>query len=76
MINHIDSTLRTRSTENAPFKLAQILLDASLLDKLFLRHIPADEIHLKTSLLKNKYQKSRQISDLFFTKKQPIKVVL
>ena len=43
---------RASLNENTPFKLAQMLLDNSLLDKLSLKYIPADEIHLKPALFK------------------------
>lgn len=52
MINHINSATRTSLNGNTPFKLAQMLLDNSLLDKLSLKHIEADEVHLKPALLK------------------------
>ena len=52
MINHINSATRTSLNRNTPFKLAQMLLDNSLLDKLSLKHIEADEVHLKPALLK------------------------
>ena len=35
---------------NTPFKLAQMLLDGSLLDKLSLKNIHADEVHLNPAL--------------------------
>jgi len=52
MINHINSTARASLNGNTPFKLAQMLLDNSLLDKLTLKYIPADEVHLKPALFK------------------------
>lgn len=52
MINHINSTARASLNGNTPFKLAQMLLDSSFLDKLSLKHIAADDIHLKPALLK------------------------
>lgn len=52
MINHINSAARASLNGNTPFKLAQMLLDNSLLNKLSLKHIPADEVHLKPALLK------------------------
>ena len=52
MINHINSATRDSLNGKTPFKLAQMLLDNSLLDKLSLEHIPADEVHLKPALLK------------------------
>lgn len=51
-INHINSTARASLNGNAPFKLAQMLMDNLLLEKLLLRQIPADEVHLKPALLK------------------------
>ncbi|MCR2013763.1 IS30 family transposase [Bacillus cereus] len=50
MINHINSTARASLNGNTPFKLAQMLLDVSLLDKLSLKHIHSDEVHLKPAL--------------------------
>jgi IS30 family transposase len=52
MMNHINSTARDSLNGNTPFKLAQMLLDNSLLEKLSLKHIPADEVHLKPALIK------------------------
>ncbi len=52
MMNHINSTARASLNGNTLFKLAQMLLDNSLLEKLSLKHILADEIHLKPALLK------------------------
>ena len=52
MLNHINSAARASLNGNTPFKLAQMLLDNSLLTKLNLKHIPADEVHLKPALLK------------------------
>ena len=52
MINHINSAARASLNGNTPFKLAQMLLDNSLLDKLSLKYIPADEIYLKPALFK------------------------
>ena len=52
MINHINSRARASLNRSTPFKLAQLLLDASLLDKLSLKHIDADEVHLKPALFK------------------------
>jgi len=51
-MNHINSTARASLNGTTPFKLAQLLLNASLLDKLSLIEIPADEVHLKPALLK------------------------
>jgi IS30 family transposase len=51
-MNHINSTARASLNGTTPFKLAQLLLDSSLLDKLCLIEIPADEVHLKPALLK------------------------
>ena len=50
MMNHINSTARASLNGNTPFKLAQMLLDVSLLDKLSLKHIHSDEVHLKPAL--------------------------
>ena len=52
MMNHINSTARASLNGNTPFKLAQMLLNKSLLENLALKHIPADEVHLKPALLK------------------------
>ena len=52
MMNHINSTARASLNGSTPFKLAQVLLDASLLDKLSLKQIDADEVHLKPALFK------------------------
>ena len=52
MMNHINSTARASLNGNTPFKLAQMILDSSLLDKLSLKHIEAYDIHLKPALLK------------------------
>ena len=52
MMNHINSTARASLNGNTPFKLAQMLLDKSLLESLDLKHIPADEVHLKPALFK------------------------
>jgi IS30 family transposase len=52
MINHINSTARASLNGNTPLKLAQLLLDNSLLDKLSLKLIPADDVHLKPALFK------------------------
>lgn len=52
VINHVNSTARASLNGNTPFKLAQMLLDNSLLDKLLLKYIPADDIHLKPALFK------------------------
>jgi len=52
MMNHINSTARASLNGNTPFKLAQMILDSSFLDKLSLKHIAADEIHLKPALFK------------------------
>jgi len=52
MINHINSTARASLNGNTPFKLAQMLIDNTLLDMLSLKHVPADEVHLKPALLK------------------------
>ena len=52
MMNHINSTARASLNGNTPFKLAQMLLDKSLLESLGLKHIPADEVHLKPARFK------------------------
>jgi len=52
MMNHINSTARTSLNGNTPFKLAQMLLDNSLIEKLSLKHIATDEVHLKPALSK------------------------
>ncbi len=52
IMNHINSTSRASLNGRTPFKLAQMLLDGSLLDKLSLKHIDADDVHLKPALLK------------------------
>lgn len=51
-MNHINSTARASLNGCTPYKLAQLLLDESLLERLSLREIPADEVHLKPMLLK------------------------
>lgn len=51
-INHINSVARASLNGNTPFKLAQMLIDNSLLSKLNLHLIPADEVYLKPALLK------------------------
>ena len=52
MMNHINSTARASLNGNTPFKLAQMLLDKSLLENLAFKHIPTDEVHLKPALFK------------------------
>ena len=52
MINHINNTAIASLNGNTPFKSAQMLLDNSLLDKLSLKYILEDEIHLKPPLFK------------------------
>jgi IS30 family transposase len=52
MINHINSTCRTSLNRQTPFKLAELLLDESLLETLSLKMIPSDEVHLKPVLLR------------------------
>ena len=52
MMNHINSAARTRLNRQTPFKLAELLLDQSLLEALSLELIPPDEILLKPALLK------------------------
>lgn len=51
-MNHINSTARASLNGCTPYKLAQLLLDKSLLEKTLLIEIPADEVHLKPALLK------------------------
>lgn len=51
MINHINSTARASLNGNTPWKLAQLLLNETLLKKLTLKSIPADEVYLKPMLL-------------------------
>jgi hypothetical protein len=51
-INHINSAARAILNGFHPFKLAQMLHDSLLLDRLSLKEIPADEVHLKPELLK------------------------
>lgn len=51
-INHINNAARASLNGAHPFKLAQMLHDNVLLDKLLLKEIPADEVHLKPALLK------------------------
>ncbi len=51
-INHINSTARASLNGHTPFRLAQMLMDDLLLDKLHLKQIPADEVHLKPALIK------------------------
>ncbi len=51
-MNHINSTARASLNGCTSFKLAKLLLDKSLLERLSLREIPADEVHLKPTLLK------------------------
>jgi IS30 family transposase len=52
MINHINSAARASRNGTTPFKLAQLLLNGSLLDALSLVEISPDEVHLKPALLK------------------------
>lgn len=54
MMNHINSTARASLNDNTPFKLAQMLHDKRLLESCFLQLIPADDVHLKPTLLKRK----------------------
>lgn len=51
-INHINSTARASLNGHNPFKLAQMLMDNLLLEKLMLKEIPADQVHLKPALLR------------------------
>lgn len=52
MMNHINSTARASLNVITPFKLAQMLLDSSLLDKLSFKDIAGDDVHLKPALFK------------------------
>ncbi|MDO9592442.1 MAG: IS30 family transposase [Erysipelotrichaceae bacterium] len=52
MINHINSFSRSSLNSHTPFKLAQLLLNESLIESLSLELIPPDEVHLKPALLK------------------------
>ena len=52
MMNHINSTARASLNDQTPFRLAQLLLDHSLLEALSFKAIAADEVHLKPALLK------------------------
>lgn len=54
MMNHINSTARASLNDNTPFRLAQMLHDKRLLESCFLQLIPADDVHLKPTLLKRK----------------------
>lgn len=53
LINHINSTARASLNEQIPYRLALILLNHKLLDSLNLEEIPADEVHLTPTLLKD-----------------------
>lgn len=52
MMNHINITARTSRNVCSPFQLVQMLLDNVLLEKLSLKPIPTDKVHLKSALLK------------------------
>jgi len=52
MMNHINSTARASLNGNTPFKLAQLLINDTLLKSCFLHFIPADDVHLKPALIK------------------------
>ncbi len=52
-INHINSIAIASLNGHTPFQLAQILMDAVLLEKLSLKHKPADEVHLKPCTFTN-----------------------
>jgi len=52
VINHINSVARASLNGYNPFQLAQMLMDTTLLEKLSLKLIPADEVHLKPALLR------------------------
>jgi transposase, IS30 family len=51
-INHVNSTARASLNGSTPYKLARLLLGKSVLEKLSMKEIPADEVHLKPALLK------------------------
>jgi IS30 family transposase len=51
-INHVNSTSRANLNGFTPYKLARLLLGKSVLEKLSMKEIPADEVHLKPSLIK------------------------
>jgi len=52
LMNHINSTARASLNENTPFKLAQMLVDETLLKSCSTQLIPPDDVHLKPALLK------------------------
>ena len=52
MINHINSLTRPSLNNATPYDLAKILLDKTVLKKLNLQKVPANEIQLNTKLLK------------------------
>jgi IS30 family transposase len=52
MANHINSTARANLNDSTPFKLAQLLLDETMLNICHVELIPADEVHLKPALLR------------------------
>lgn len=52
MINHINSLTRPSLNNATPYDLAQILLDKTVLKKMNLKKVPANEIQLTKSLLK------------------------
>ena len=52
IMNNINSTARASLNDKTPFKLARLLQSDLFLEKLSLKHIPADYVLLKPSLLK------------------------
>ena len=52
MINHINSLTRPSLNNASPYDLAQILLDETVLKKLNLSKVPANEVQLTKNLLK------------------------
>ena len=52
MINHINSAARDSLNGSTPFKRSQMLLDKQLIKTFNFKHIPSDEVHLKSALFK------------------------
>jgi IS30 family transposase len=52
MMNHINSTVRASLNDQTPWRLAQLLMNDSVLEALSLKEIPANEVHLKPALIK------------------------
>ena len=52
MINNINSITRASLNGNAPFKLALMLVNPTVINNLSLEEIPASEVNLKPLLLK------------------------